>query len=233
MGVSARSCNPWFRIVTDQRRLNLPLFALGAVAAHAVVLAAFLPMLVTLPGPGAHRRGLMAIDVEVVHDTPAADIAASDPDEITAALPASPPIPEPVAPADRVTIEATAPLADAGPVNDMSPGETGLGAAQPGGESAIARAEPPTMVPPPDEPVSPAATEPAKPTSAVAPKQVERPVKKPVMAAKPAPRAQHVAKAKPKAAAPNRDFNALFSGTILAPTPFKPTVAAPQQRATR
>ncbi|MGZ5915853.1 MAG: hypothetical protein ACXWJ4_00795, partial [Methyloceanibacter sp.] len=52
--------------VTDQRRLNLPLFALGAVAAHAVVLAALLPMLITLPGPGPNRRGPLVIDVELV-----------------------------------------------------------------------------------------------------------------------------------------------------------------------
>jgi hypothetical protein len=147
VSVSARSCNLWLRTVTDQRRLNLPLFALGAVAAHAVVLAALLPMLITLPGPGTDRRGPLVIDVEVIPTassaTPAKgsgqtsagssasdpvtfapDTAAAgkpelpDPTETTSALPASPAPPE----TDPMTTQSTAPLADAVPEDERDGG---------------------------------------------------------------------------------------------------------------
>jgi hypothetical protein len=135
--------------VTDQRRLNLPLIALGAVAAHAVVLAALLPMLITLPGPGTNRRGPLVIDVELMPTassaTPATgsgqmgagssasdpvtfapDIAATGKPEPGAPDPAETTSAMPVSPAptetasDPMTTKSTAPLADA---NETAGGE--------------------------------------------------------------------------------------------------------------
>lgn len=148
MSVSARSCNLWLRTVTDQRRLNLPLIALGAVAAHAVVLAALLPMLITLPGPGTDRRGPLVIDVEVMPTASSAgsgqtdagspasdpvtfapDIATAgkpepgvrDPSETTSALPVSPASTE-TAP-DPMGTQSTPPPADAASLNESVGGE--------------------------------------------------------------------------------------------------------------
>jgi hypothetical protein len=47
--------------------LNLSLCAVGAIAAHALCIAALLPMLITLPGPGAEsgKPAPMVIDVEM------------------------------------------------------------------------------------------------------------------------------------------------------------------------
>ena len=231
--------------MTDERRLNLPLFALGAVAAHAVVLAALLPMLVTLPGPGKVSRGPLIIDVDVMHapssssDKP--EPGALEPTEATSALPVSPAASEPAAAADPMTTQATAPMVDTGQANapasaDAKSAATGPGETQqdarlpdspptpitPGTVPPIARAEPPETLPP-AKPAASAATEPANPA------KVEKPmVKKPAaVRAKPvSPRAPRIAKAKPKAS--DGDFNSLFSGTMLAP----PT-AAKDRSATR
>jgi cytoskeleton protein RodZ len=244
--------------VTDQRQLNLPLFALGAVAAHAVVLAALLPMLVTLPGPGSIPRSPLIIDVDV---TPGASLAPLAPRPeppipadaaTTSALPEpSPPAPAETAAAiaaDPMTTQSTAPMADTGQASAVPGAESvgapsdsakthedaGLPASPPAG--ALARAEPPETLPP-DAPATSAATAQA---TANAPKvEVPKPVAAPavkkataVRARPVTPRANRVLKAKPKAPASGADFKSLFSGTILAPTiPKAP--AARDQRATR
>jgi hypothetical protein len=261
LSVSARSYNLWLRTVTDQRRLNLPLFALGAVAAHAVVLAALLPMLITLPGPGTNRRGPLVIDVEVVpagsSATPAigsgqtnAGSSASDPvtfapdtaaagkpepelpnpTETTLALPASPAPPETAA--DPMTTQSTAPLADAGPVNEGAGGEAQsaptvreetprrAGRSGSGAPPAIARAEPPDAVTAAVESAAHAAAEqaPAKqPSAAVKPKQIEKSAAKKHAAVSAKPRVSRIAKAKPKHPTSNGDFNTATGWGPIAP----------------
>jgi hypothetical protein len=236
--------------VTDQRQLNLPLFALGAVAAHAVVLAALLPMLVTLPGPGSSPRGPLIIDVDVTPGASPAPLAPQPEPPIpadtatTSALPEpSPPAPAETIAADAMTTQSTAPMADAGQPSAVPGAESvgapsdsatthedaGLPASPPAG--ALARAEPPETLPP-AAPATSAATEQAtanaaktevpKPSAAPAAKKATAVRAQPVT-----PRANRVVKAKPKAPAPGADFKSLFSGTILAPTIPK------DQRATR
>jgi hypothetical protein len=239
--------------VTDQRQLNLPLFALGAVAAHAVVLAALLPMLVTLPGPGSSPRAPLIIDVDV---TPGASLAPAGPQPepslpadagTTSALPLepSPPAPAETAAAiaaDPMTTQSTPPMADAesgGAPSDSAKthANAGLPTPPPAGAApapSLARAEPPDTLPP----AAPsAATEQATANApkAEALKPVEAPGAKKATAVRAQPVTPHVnrvVKAKPKAPAPGADFKSLFSGTILAPTiPKAP--AARDQRATR
>ena len=245
--------------MTDQRQLNLPLFALGAVAAHAVVLAALLPMLVTLPGPGSSPRGPLIIDVDV---TPGASPAPSVPQPepsipsdaaTTSALPVEPSPPAPAEAAAAVaadpmttqsmTTQSTAPMVGAESVGAPSDSATihedaGLPASPPAGATpapSLARAEPPDTLPP-AAPAPSAATEQATANEpkAEVPKPVEAPAAKKATAvrAQPVtPHANRVVKAKPKAATPGADFKSLFSGTILAPT--IPAPAARDQRATR
>ncbi|MGO8841516.1 MAG: hypothetical protein ACLQF1_10395 [Methyloceanibacter sp.] len=50
--------------MTDRRSITLPLCVLGAGAVHGLCVAALLPMLITLPGPG--NSGPSVIDVEVM-----------------------------------------------------------------------------------------------------------------------------------------------------------------------
>ena len=77
------------RTLTDRRSITLPLCVLAAGAVHAVCVAALLPMLITLPGPGATRQPVpQAIDVEVVSGTAAASgNSAPDEPETTALIP--------------------------------------------------------------------------------------------------------------------------------------------------
>jgi hypothetical protein len=240
--------------VTDQRQLNLPLFALGAVAAHAVVLAALLPMLVTLPGPGSSPRGPLIIDVDVTPASPAPSVPPPEPSipsdtTTTSALPLEPSPPAhaeaaAAVAADPMTTQSTAPMVgaeSAGAPSDSAKihEDAGLPVSPPAGAApapSLARAEPPDTLPP-AAPAPSAATEQATASEpkAEVPKPVEAPAAKKATAvrAQPVtPHANRVVKAKPKAAAPGADFKSLFSGTILAPTiPKAP--AARDQRATR
>ncbi|MGZ5850377.1 MAG: hypothetical protein ACXWJN_07300, partial [Methyloceanibacter sp.] len=115
--------------------MNLPLFALGAVAAHAVVLAALLPMLITLPGPGPNRRGPLVIDVEVVpagsSATPAigsgqtsAGSSASDPatfaPDMAAAGKPEPELPDPTETTSALSASPAPPETAADPMTTQS-----------------------------------------------------------------------------------------------------------------
>ena len=73
------------RPLTDRRSITLPLCVLGAGAVHGLCVAAMLPMLITLPGPGGNPPP--AIDVEVV--PPGAERSGEDHADpaTTAALP--------------------------------------------------------------------------------------------------------------------------------------------------
>jgi hypothetical protein len=190
--------------------LNLPLFALGAVAAHAVVLAALLPMLVTLPGAGSNRRGPVVIDVDV---TPLpAPAAPADTTSATTTGTVDPLTTQAVTPATQDPVKTTA---EAG---GSAPGGTEQDASPP--EGAVARAEP-------SEPLPPETTleqTPAKEPTAEKPEAEKPDAKKPAAKAqetthaKPVTqRTRRVVKAKPKTPAKG-DFQTLFSGTILSPT---------------
>jgi hypothetical protein len=213
--------------VTDQRRLNLPLFALGAVAAHAVVLAALLPMLVTLPGAGSNRRGPVVIDVDV-STLPASGGVAGGATSSTAQDHAAD-VPAASAPADTTSATTTGTI-DPLSTQSVTPaipdqakksmGETAAASGSPP-EDAMARAEPSEPLPPatileqapPKEPTAEKAQLAAKPEAKKpAAKTPEATHAKPVT-----PHAHRLVKAKPKAPGKG-DFQTLFSGTILAPT---------------
>jgi hypothetical protein len=227
--------------VTDQRRLNLPLFALGAVAAHAVVLAALLPMLVTLPGAGSNRRGHVVIDVDVTplpasgassgttgsptHDRAADMPNASPPTDTTSAISTGTADPLTTQAVTRAIQDQAKKTAGAG---GSASGEAGPGASPPDG--VVARAEP-------SEPLPPETTleqGPAKKPTAEKSQPAAKPeAKKPAANtqdethAKPVtPRPRRLVRAKPKSPAKG-DFQTLFSGTILAPA------LPPDKRATR
>jgi hypothetical protein len=244
--------------VTDQRQLNLPLFALGAVAAHAVVLAALLPMLVTLPGPGSSPRGPLIIDVDVTPGASPAPLAPQPEPSIPADTATTSALPEPSRPApaetaaaiaaDPMTTQSTAPMADAGQASAVLGAESvgapsdsakthedaGLPARPHAGAApapSLARAEPPETLPP-AVPATNAATEQA---TANAPKaEVPKPVAAPAAKKATAVRAQPVT---PRA-------NRVVKAKPKAPTPgadfkslFSGTILAPtipkDQRATR
>ncbi|MGB0057336.1 MAG: hypothetical protein WBQ20_11395 [Methyloceanibacter sp.] len=83
--------------MTDRRSITLPLCVLGAGAVHGLCVAAMLPMLITLPGPGGNPPP--AIDVEVLHPVPSApEKTIADP-ATTAALPEVKEAPAPSLPA--------------------------------------------------------------------------------------------------------------------------------------
>ena len=181
--------------------MNLPLCAVGAIAAHALCIAALVPMLITLPGPGAERAtpAPMVIDVEMAPGPPAAlPDARSEPGRNTADDPAPSSDPDPLS--DSMTTQSTRPLADEGEtssggeakVTDTSSGEmvkeadpavadpaaTEPADAAPEAAPSLARAEPPTSAPPAADPAT--SEEAAKvPASDGAPK-----VKKPAKPAK-------------------------------------------------
>jgi hypothetical protein len=228
--------------VTDQRRLNLPLFALGAVAAHAVVLAALLPMLVTLPGSGSNRRGPVVIDVDVT-PLPARGASAETggtTGSVTldhAANAPSAPAPAPTDTTSATTTGTVDPLTTQSvtpAIQDQAKKSTGqtaeAGGSSPGeaeheantSDSAVARAEPSEPLPP--QTILEQA--PAKEPTAEKPQSAEKSeAKKPAAKtqetthAKPAtPRTHRLVKAKPKTPAKGGDFQTLFSGSTLAPT---------------
>lgn len=121
------------RPLTDRRSITLPLCVLGAGAVHGLCVAAMLPMLITLPGPGGNPPP--AIDVEVLHPVPSApEKTIADP-ATTAALPevkeapapslpapiAAPPLePQPDAKAEPAKLDEMSAPSEASPV-DVAP----------------------------------------------------------------------------------------------------------------
>jgi len=112
------------RTLTDRRSITLPLCVLAAGAVHGLAVMALLPVMITLPGPGAGQQDAShAVDVDVMPASAAASpvVGPRDP-ETTAAIPAAEDHP------------ATAPVpdrdADDAGGNDMTvPAEPGLAAA--------------------------------------------------------------------------------------------------------
>jgi hypothetical protein len=126
---------------------------LAAGAVHAVCVAALLPMLITLPGPGATRQPVpQAIDVEVVSTTAVASgNSAPDEPETTASIPDAtvgpvslePPEPDAVAEPQSADDEAKAGAAEPWPAEPDAVAEEPAT-----GEPAAG--EPPTHEPPAD-----------------------------------------------------------------------------------
>ncbi len=118
---------------------------LAAGAVHGVCVAALLPMLITLPGPGATRQpATQAIDVEVMPAPAVAsgnsaepDTTASIPDATIVPVSLEPPEPDAVAEPQSADDEAEAPV-------DSWPAEPDAVAEEP------ATGEPPTGEPPAD-----------------------------------------------------------------------------------
>ncbi len=217
--------------MTDQRRLNLPLFALGAVAAHAVVLAALLPMLVTLPGAGSNRRGPVIIDVDVT-PLPAAgtvnggvsggttqDHAAQDhaADVPGASAPADTSSATTTGTIDPLTTQSVTPAQEQ--AEELIAKPAAIGGNAPG--AAVAGIEPSEPLPPETILEQTPAKEPTAEKPQPAEKaEAKKPTAKPqeTTHVKPvAPRSGRLVKAKPKTPAKG-DFQTLFSGTILSPT---------------
>jgi hypothetical protein len=75
--------------LTDRRSITLPLCVLAAGAVHGLAVMALLPMMITLPGPGAVQQDAsQPVDVDVMPASAAAlhALAPHDP-ETTASLP--------------------------------------------------------------------------------------------------------------------------------------------------
>jgi nicotinate-nucleotide--dimethylbenzimidazole phosphoribosyltransferase len=107
--------------LTDRRSITLPLCVLAAGAIHGLAVMALLPMMITLPGPGAVQQDAAhAVDVDVMPASAAAPpvLVPHDP-ETTASLPEAEdhPVPAP----DRDAI-------DAGGDEDAVPAEPGIAA---------------------------------------------------------------------------------------------------------
>lgn len=188
------------------------------MAAHAVVLAALLPMLVTLPGPGSDRRGPVVIDVDVTPLPPSGaaaetggatgtatpDLAAGVPGasarpDTTSALPAPGTSGETTAAAtgtaDPLTTQSVTPaIQDRAKTTAEKSAEAGGGPAGATAreasptDGAIARAEPSEPLPP--ETILEQA--PAKEPGAAKPQPAEQPA-----ATKPAAKTQATTHAKP------------------------------------
>ena len=73
------------RPLTDKRSITLPLCVLGAGAVHGLCVAAMLPMLITLPGPGGSAPP--AIDVELLQPAPSIALPSITDPATTSALP--------------------------------------------------------------------------------------------------------------------------------------------------
>jgi hypothetical protein len=67
--------------VTAIDHISLPVCTLGAGAMHVAVLAAVLPVLITLPAPGGDSAPAVAIHVEIVSAAPEAAMAEGDAEE--------------------------------------------------------------------------------------------------------------------------------------------------------
>ena len=80
------------------KQINLPVFLIGAGIVHLVGLAALLPMLITLPGPGGEiEPNSVAVDVEIIPATPPSPKVEPEVEpevDRTSALPAAPQTPE-------------------------------------------------------------------------------------------------------------------------------------------
>lgn len=89
------------------KQINLPVFLIGAGIVHLVGLAALLPMLITLPGPGGETEPkAVAVDVEIIPATPPSPKVELEVDH-TSALSAAPQTPE--APASAEADQGPAP----------------------------------------------------------------------------------------------------------------------------
>jgi hypothetical protein len=78
------------RTLTHRRSITLPLCVLAAGAIHGLAVMALLPMMITLPGPGADQRGTsqpVAVDVMPASAAAPPVLVPHDP-ETTAAIPA-------------------------------------------------------------------------------------------------------------------------------------------------
>jgi hypothetical protein len=109
--------------LTDRRSITLPLCVLAAGAVHGLAVMALLPMMITLPGPGAvQQESSHAVDVNVMPASAATlpSLAPRDP-ETTASLPEAAEHPGPAPASDR---EA----GDAGGDDDTVPAEPGVAA---------------------------------------------------------------------------------------------------------
>jgi len=86
--------------VIKLKQINLPIFLLGAGLVHLVGLAALLPMLITLPGPGGEiEPKAVVVDVDLVPAAPSSPKVEPDVD-LTSALSAVPQTPGAPAPAE-------------------------------------------------------------------------------------------------------------------------------------
>jgi hypothetical protein len=92
--------------LTDRRSITLPLCVLAAGAVHGLAVMALLPMMITLPGPGAVQQDAShAVDVDVMPASAAAPLAITPHDpETTASLPEAedPPVAKPAPDRDAV-----------------------------------------------------------------------------------------------------------------------------------
>ncbi len=92
--------------LTDRRSITLPLCVLAAGAVHGLAVMALLPMMITLPGPGAVQQGAsQPVDVDVMPASAAAPLAVTPHDpETTASLPEAedPPVAKPAPDRDAV-----------------------------------------------------------------------------------------------------------------------------------
>jgi hypothetical protein len=84
--------------VIKLKQINLPVFLIGAGIVHLIGLAALLPMLITLPGPGGEiEPNSVAVDVEIIPATPPSPKVEPEVEpevDRTSALPAAPQTPE-------------------------------------------------------------------------------------------------------------------------------------------
>jgi len=113
--------------VIKLKQINLPIFLLGAGLVHLVGLAALLPMLITLPGPGGEiEPKAVVVDVDLVPAAPSSPKVEPDVD-LTSALSAVPPgAPAPAEPQDAAPRAA---VANVSPAAATSPDEPAADAA--------------------------------------------------------------------------------------------------------
>lgn len=191
-------------------RINLPVFLIGAGIVHLVGLAALLPMLITLPGPGGDiEPKAVVVDVDIVPAAPPSPKVEPEVDH-TSALPATPQTPD--APGSAEPHQAT-----------PAPGEN---AAQPEPKDAA-----PAAVANVSPEAAPSTDEPAADAAAVKEKtKVEGKGRKPAKLTRTAPKKRIVNSAKGKSVArrPARSkassqppykgpFSALFNAPVGAP----------------
>jgi hypothetical protein len=186
------------RTLTDRRSITLPLCVLAAGAIHGLAVIALLPMMITLPGPGAEQQGASRlVDVDVMPASAAASpIGVPRDPETTAAIPA----------AEHHPVAAPGPDRDA----DDAGGDDATVPAEPG--IAVApepRIEPATTI---LTPVAARIPEPLPPKAESEP-AVSVPPAPAVEEASPPPDAQADDEAPPQMAAPARVEPARLDGS--------------------